>query len=85
MFFGSLVLGFFWKRGPLSLLITAYIIAMGFGIYLGNWSFLKPPSLIWRNLIYITITTVGYFVFFIPPALVGAALGNVLRNRIRKK
>jgi len=85
MFFGSLVLGLFWKRGPLSLLIITYVIAVGFGIYLGDWSFLKPPTLILRNLIYITITTVGYFVFFVVPALFGAILGNLLRNSIRKK
>jgi hypothetical protein len=85
MFFVSLVLGLLWKRGLPSLLITTFVIAVGFGIYLGNWSFLFPLASLLRNLIYITITTVGYFVFFIPPALVGAVLGNLLRNSVRKK
>lgn len=85
MFSLSLVLGLLWKRGLPSLLITAFIIAAGFGIYFGNWSFLFPLAALLRNLIYITITTVGYFVFFIPPALIGAVLGNLLRNSLRKK
>jgi len=85
MFLASLVLGLLWKRGLASLLVIVFIIAVGFGIYLGNWSFLFPLASLLRNLIYITITTAGYFVFFVPPALVGAVLGNLLRNSIRKK
>lgn len=85
MFFVSLVLGLLWKRGLPSLIITTFVIAAGFGIYLGNWSYLFPLAALLRNLIYITITTTGYFMFFVPPALVGAVLGNLLRNSIRKK
>jgi hypothetical protein len=84
-FFVSLALGLFWKSGTLSLLIITIVIATGFGIYLGNWSFLHPITSVWRNLIYDSITVVGYFVFYIPPALAGAILGNVLRSNFRKK
>jgi hypothetical protein len=48
LFFMSLVLGLFWKRGLPSLMITAFAIAVGFDIYIGDWSFLFPlasPSL----------------------------------------
>ncbi len=85
MFIASLVLGLLWKRSLLSLLVIAFVIAVGFGIWFGNWSFLFPPASLLRNLIYITITTAGYLVFFIPPALLGAVLGNLLRNGVRKK
>ena len=85
MFIGCLVLGLVWKRGMLSLLIVTYVIAVGLGIYLGNWSFLKPPVSILHNLIYITVTCAGYFVFFVLPAMFGAILGNVLRNSRYKK
>jgi hypothetical protein len=84
MFFVSLVLGLLWKRGLPSLLVITFIIAVGFGVYLGNWAFLFPLSSLLHNLIYIAITMVGYFGLFIPAALVGAVLGNVLRNSIRK-
>ena len=85
MFFVSLVLGLLWKRSMLSLLTITFVIAAGFGIYLGNWSFLFPlaPSL--NNLIYITITMAGYFILFILPAVFGVVFGNLLRNSIRKK
>ncbi len=85
MFFVSLVLGLLWKRGLLSLLPIAFVISVGFGICLGNWSFLFPLASLLRNLIYIMITTAGYFVFFVPPALLGANFGNLLGNSLRKK
>lgn len=67
MFCASLVLGLFWKRGAPSLLITTFVIAVGLGIYLGNWSFLFPLASLWRNLIYIGATMTGYFIFLSLP------------------
>ena len=85
LFFVSLVFGLLWKRSVLSLLAFTFVIAAGFGIYLGNWSFLSQLSSSLENLIYVAITITGYFVLFILPAVVGAVLGNLLRNSIQKK
>jgi hypothetical protein len=85
MFCACLVLGLFWKRSVPSLLITTFVIAVGLGMYLGNWSFLFPLASLWHNLIYIGATVMGYFIFFVPPAVLGAALGKILRHGFRKK
>jgi hypothetical protein len=85
LFGASFVLGLLWKRGLLSLFIITFVIASGFGIYFGNWSFLFPLASLWHNLIYIAITVFGYFVFFVSPAIIGAILGNLSRNNFRKK
>jgi len=47
--------------------------------------FLFPLASFWHNLIYIGATVTGYFIFFVPPAVLGAALGKILRHGFRKK
>jgi hypothetical protein len=82
---GGLVLGLFWKRGLLPLLLVSFVVAVGFGIYFGDWSFLRPVSSIWHNLISIVLMVGGYFVIFVVPTIAGTVTGYFLRQGFNKK
>jgi hypothetical protein len=81
---GGLALGFVWKRKLPSVLILSFLIAVGFGIYLGTWSFLQSPSYVLRNAIYMTLTVSGYFAMIVMPTVAGTVAGYYLREALRK-
>ena len=85
LMFGGLALGFLWRRSLPPVLLVSFVVAVGFGIYLGDWSFLRPASSIWRNLIYDVLTVGGYFVMIIAPTIAGTVAGFFLRQGLCKR
>ena len=82
---GGLALGFLWKRKLPSVLLLSFLIAVGFGICLGKWSFVQSPSYFLRNVIYMTLTIGGYFAMIVVPTVAGTIAGYYLREGTRKR
>ena len=85
LLFGGVALGFLWRRGLLSILLISCAIAVGFGLCLGDWSFLHSASYFWRNAIYMTLTIGGYFTMVVLPTVAGTVAGYFLRQGICRR
>ena len=82
---GGAVLGFLWRRKLPSVLGLSLLLALGFGTYLGDWSFVHSFSYFWRNLIYMAVTIGGYFAMIVVPAIAGVVAGYFLREGICRR
>jgi MFS family permease len=74
-----------WRRNLPLLIAVSLVIGFGFGVYLGDWSFIRSPAYFWRNIIYMTLTLGGYFAMIIGPMVAGTIAGYFLRKGICRK
>ncbi len=82
---GGLALGFVWKRNLFPVVLIALGIAIGLGIWIGDWSFMRSPSYVLRNIIYMSLAIAGYFGVIITPMVAGSVAGFFLRKALCRK